>query len=88
MPMFDTLAAEVQSEEDATDAMTKVLTTVKADLDAALANSNLNAADKAQFQSISDSLAANTPKVVAATLANTPADPNAPTPQPAPAPAA
>jgi len=87
MPMFDNLAAEVQSEEDATAAQTKVLVTVKADLDAILASSNLNAADKAQLQALSDSLAANTASVVAATLANTPADPAAP-PAPAPAPAA
>lgn len=83
MPMFDNLATEVQDLENAADAQTAVLVAVKNKLDAAIAAAgSLSDADKAQLQSISDSLGAETPKIVAATLANTPADPNAP---PAPA---
>ena len=78
--MFEDLAAKILTLDNAADDQTAVLTDVKAKLDAALANPALPASAQAELQAISDGLGSETAKIVAATLANTPAASQVPAP--------
>lgn len=79
-PLLQTAVTEVQNVSDAEAAMEKVLEALFADVEA-------SKDDSTGIQTIIDTARAQKAKIIAATLANTPADPNAPpasTPAPQP----
>lgn len=73
--LFDDLKAKVLKLTNAADAMDVVLKDVKSKLDAVIANGNLNPTDAADLQAISAGIDTEGDKIIADTLANTPAAP-------------
>jgi len=73
LPQLDELAAKVAANTSAVNSAVEILTTLKARLDADIAESDLNTEDQARFQALSDELGANSQKLADAVVANTPA---------------
>ena len=71
--LFDDLRAKVLKLTNAAEGMDVVLKDVKSKLDAIIANGNLNPSDAADLQAISTGIDTEGDKIVADTLANTPA---------------
>lgn len=80
MALFDNLSAKITKLTNAAEGMDAVLQDVKKRLDDLIANGSLNAADTNTLQTLSDALDAESDKIIADTLANTPAASQAPTP--------
>lgn len=72
MPLLDTLAADVEANTNAAQALEQVLSTVVQELKDLQANSG-NTVDPVALKALTDKLEANTAEIVAKTLANTPA---------------
>lgn len=72
MLTLDDLVAKVTAENTVVDSAVTLLTTIKAELDAAIASN-----DPAKLQAVSDLIDAGSGKLSAAIIANTPAAPAA-----------
>ena len=76
---LDDLVAKVTAENTVIDSAVTLLSTLKTELDAAIASG-----DPAKIQAVSDLITTGQQKLADAVVANTPAVPAPPTPPPAP----
>lgn len=74
---LDQVLADVQAESTVEDGLITLTTSIKAELNKALAGSGLSADDQAKVDAIFTAIESNKAKVAAAVTANTPAAPAA-----------
>lgn len=74
---LDQVVQDVQDESTVEDSLISLTTAIKAQLDAALANTSISPADQAKIDAIFTGLEANKAKLAAAITANTPVAPAA-----------